>query len=105
MKIQIRNHVFETNSSSVHSLCICSKKEYEDWKLGYLVYDINSDKMEKIIENIKPGQSLYTRYLSYPQYNKFYNKVITGDKEKIFREYTTEHGDHIVIFGYRGEWR
>ena len=27
---QIRQGVFETNSSSTHSLCICTKKEYED---------------------------------------------------------------------------
>lgn len=37
--IQIRYGVFETNSSSTHSLTICEKDEYEDWKEGnsYLI--------------------------------------------------------------------
>lgn len=31
MKKQIRYEVFETNSSSVHSLTMCSSDEYEKW--------------------------------------------------------------------------
>ena len=32
MKIQIRRNVFETNSSSVHSITMCSKDDFEKWK-------------------------------------------------------------------------
>ena len=37
MKI-IRNRTFETNSSSTHSLTICTKEEYEKWETGELYY-------------------------------------------------------------------
>ena len=33
-KIQVRKGLFETNSSSVHSLVLCSESEYEKWKNG-----------------------------------------------------------------------
>lgn len=29
--IQIRFNVFETNSSSVHTLTVCTKEQYEAW--------------------------------------------------------------------------
>lgn len=35
----IRRNVFETNSSSTHSLIICSDKTYNDWKNEKIVYD------------------------------------------------------------------
>ena len=35
----IRRNVFETNSSSTHSLIICSDKMYTDWKDKKVVYD------------------------------------------------------------------
>ena len=31
MKRQVRCGVFETNSSSVHSLCMCMESDYEKW--------------------------------------------------------------------------
>lgn len=34
MKRQIRNSVFETNSSSVHSITICTQNEFNDWRDG-----------------------------------------------------------------------
>lgn len=36
--IQIREHIFETNSSSTHSLSLCKKAEFEKWKTGKLLY-------------------------------------------------------------------
>lgn len=40
----IRRGVFETNSSSTHSLVICNDQEYNDWKNRKLLYDIYSEK-------------------------------------------------------------
>lgn len=31
MKVQIRSSVFETNSSSVHSISVCDKTDYDRW--------------------------------------------------------------------------
>ena len=39
MKREIRRNVFETNSSSTHSLSICTEQEFEDWKAGKLLFD------------------------------------------------------------------
>lgn len=38
MKRQIRRGVFETNSSSVHSLTMCTSSDYDKWKNGELVW-------------------------------------------------------------------
>lgn len=40
----IRRNVFETNSSSTHSLIICSDKTYNDWLDGKVVYDSYDDE-------------------------------------------------------------
>ena len=40
----IRRNVFETNSSSTHSLIICSDKMYHDWKNMKVVYDNDNDE-------------------------------------------------------------
>lgn len=34
MKVTVRQGVFETNSSSTHSLTICTKEDYRRWKDG-----------------------------------------------------------------------
>lgn len=34
MIFQVRQGVFETNSSSTHTLTICSKDDYDKWKRG-----------------------------------------------------------------------
>jgi len=39
MKVQIRQGVFETNSSSTHSLAIYNKNEWEEFKNGDLLID------------------------------------------------------------------
>lgn len=35
----VRNGVFETNSSSTHSLTICTEEEFKKWKSGELLFD------------------------------------------------------------------
>lgn len=39
MKKQIRRGVFETNSSSTHSLTMCSEEEFEKWENGEILFD------------------------------------------------------------------
>ena len=43
--IKIRNSVFETNSSSTHSIIICSQAEYEQLEAGDLFIKRYSDKL------------------------------------------------------------
>lgn len=49
----IRRNVFETNSSSTHSLIICSDKTYNAWLDGKVVYDRYD---EKFVEAKQPTE-------------------------------------------------
>lgn len=40
----VRKEVFETNSSSTHSITMCTKDEYERWKKGELYYFDNEER-------------------------------------------------------------
>lgn len=44
MKRQVRRGVFETNSSSTHSLTMCSENEFESWKNGEVLFDRYKDE-------------------------------------------------------------
>ena len=52
MKRQIRRGVFETNSSSTHSvsysLHMCSEDIYDKWKNGELVFDRNKEEFVEV---------------------------------------------------------
>ena len=43
MKVQIRRGVFETNSSSVHSVSICDKTDYDRWVNDEIKYNPYKD--------------------------------------------------------------
>ncbi len=47
---QVRRGTFETNSSSTHSLTICTAEEFEKWKRGELLFNRWSDCFEKGVE-------------------------------------------------------
>lgn len=91
MKIQIRRGVFETNSSSVHSLTICSKEEYDKWKKGELLFDKYNETFVEATED-NEDDDVYT-------YSEYQNSI---DNETFRDTYTTKSGDEIVAFGYYG---
>lgn len=47
---QIRRNVFETNSSSTHSLTMCSEDEFDNWRNGLILFDKWNDKFVKSVE-------------------------------------------------------
>lgn len=95
MKKQIRLGVFETNSSSTHTLCIVPKKELERWKNGELLFDSWDDELvEASSVNLEEDEE-----------NQFqtYEKWREDEYLKIYvKDYTTESGDEIVAFGKYG---
>lgn len=121
MKKQIRHGVFETNSSSVHSLTMCSGEEYEKWEKGEILYWGEIDKFdtrENIINALKTAR-WYSGGLMYDNVNwenedevedVFYDEGIkTCEKffdndyfETFEQSYTTTNGEKIVAFGYYG---
>lgn len=60
MKIQIRQSVFETNSSSTHALSIYDKDKWQEFKDGILLMDTNYS-----LGNLKKKEDLYEEYLKH----------------------------------------
>ena len=92
MKINIRNNVFETNSSSVHTLCICTEKEYEKFKNGEWLYDSDLSALTPDVQNIQGDDNI--------TYNEFWDDE--GCLETYCEKYTSPSGDKIVVFGKYG---
>lgn len=99
----IRFGVFETNSSSTHSLCICTEDEYEKWQNGDLVFDYWNNEMieppKNLDEMLDEDSPLYDSDAVY-RYRK-------GDYDDEYLEwydcrFTTPSGDKMVAFGWYG---
>lgn len=122
MKKQIRRGVFETNSSSVHTLTMCSGEEYKKWQSGEVLYWRDADAFntrEEIIDFLKVKKT-WSGELYYPDVNwndedevndVFEEEGIqTCDEffdneyyETFYDDYTTPSGDKVVAFGYYGD--
>lgn len=93
--IQIRNGVFETNSSSTHSLVICTDEEYKKWINGEMILDRDYEKIVPMPSDRELEEDNW-RYIKYYDYN---DRI---DEETFGEEYTTKHGDKIHVFGWYG---
>lgn len=91
---QERKGVFETNSSSTHSLTIASQEEYDKWEKGELLFGKYNNKFIKASE--KDKQKFPSEYLTYDEY---YEEM---EMETFEETHTTPSGDKIVVFGYYG---
>lgn len=89
MKRQIRFGVFETNSSSVHSLTIVSKEEFERFKNDELRMTWRGKLIDSSDEEFESEDT--EKYDGYGE-----------DHEYFEQEYTTKSGDVVVAFGYHG---
>lgn len=99
MKRQIRRGVFETNSSSVHSLTMCMDSDFNKWVDGELVWSRWEDELVPITDEIKKSMEEDEReYLTYEQFND-YDYI---DYETFEDSYTTPNGETVKSFGYYG---
>lgn len=103
--LQIRRNVFETNSSSTHSITICTEDEYEMWKRGKVYWSPYSEAFVSK-EDVEEGFN-ESRYYDFNDY--LYNKCLyTFDRynaiemETYEEHYQTKSGDKIIAFGYYG---
>lgn len=123
---QVRNNVFECNSSSTHSLTMCLKNEYDDWKHGklylneggYCSYSIYKDKnfitkdeaIDILTDSKYPETELNENELSDDMFEDILkeNCIYTYDNywncylEDFESEFTTIHGDTVIAFGQFG---
>lgn len=119
MKREVRRGVFETNSSSVHSLTMCSREEYKKWENGEVLYWEEENKFgtkEEIIEEMKKmkwhdGTPRYEKVnwenedtvddIFSDEGIKTCEKYFENDWYETYEEvYTTQNGEEVVAFGY-----
>lgn len=100
---QIRFGVFETNSSSTHSITIVSEEDFDKWKAGELIFDKYNDKLVPLakanIANANDEDDDYEdsdEYQTYDDWNDF------EYLETYIERFTTKNGDKIVAFGMYG---
>ena len=98
--IQIRQGVFETNSSSTHALAICTQEEWDKLQSGeYLVNEysineiINKDDPNAINDDPENWNEWYITY------DELYNQ---SSFEFFNNHFTTPSGDEMVAWGYYG---
>lgn len=90
---QVRFGVFETNSSSTHSLVICTEEEYERFRSGKMLLDRYQDEL------VDP-ENLPADYSSYHYYT--YHEYLSHGLETYSEHFTTPSGDKMVAFGEYG---
>lgn len=93
MKKEIRRNVFETNSSSTHSLSICTEQEFEDWKAGKLLYDRWGECFilpYQLSDNEKIKAEVEYRS-NQKEYYKDWDDLTETQKEKWYSSYIKEH--------------
>ena len=99
MKRQVRRGVFETNSSSVHSITMCTGSDYDKWKNGELVWNRWKDELVPITPEIQASLDEDEReYYTYEQFGD-YDYI---DYETFEESYKTPSGEEVVAFGYYG---
>ena len=125
MKVQIRRGVFETNSSSVHTLTMCTLDEFDKWQDGELYLNrsyfargggtfvtkeevINLLKEDDYystridwneVDNMSDGELINFLY-DYGFYT--YGGYDSRDLEYYEGQYTTPGGETVVCFGMYG---
>lgn len=123
----IRRGTFETNSSSTHSISICTISEFEQWKNGGLYYDDWNNKFITKDEYNKKMESYKEDFISdHPDFDENdedwidnLNDYLNEDKEyytydeysgydyleyeKYEKKYKTPNGEEIIAFGYYGQ--
>ena len=90
--ISIRRNVFETNSSSTHSICICTEEDYKKWEDGEKMWDTWSNTLVDVDKIPEEDREEGYRFMN------------DGDNylEWYAKHFTTPSGDKMVAFGYYG---
>lgn len=115
--LQIRRDVFETNSSSIHSLIIMEDDDFHDWEDGSKYYDFDKGRFYTINEvqdmitqdDIDPDDEddwiewcLENNILNY---ELFQQKCENNYYETFAQKHTLKNGDVVWGVGYYGEDR
>lgn len=99
--IQIRQSLFETNSSSTHSLTMCTDSDFQKWKDGNLIFDYYDEVLipvtDEIRKEIDEEGDTEGRYYTYDDFNNGRLEYETFEQE-----FKTPGGEKVIGFGYFG---
>ncbi len=123
MKRQIRRGVFETNSSSTHSITMMMKNDYDRWEKEKLYlydgygfgYGFNKPETgnlytkEEVEKFIRSNEFYHGEEIDFDDYGflKYEYDFVHPDYEddyleSYYDEFTTKSGETVVAFGYYG---
>lgn len=91
--ISVRKNIFETNSSSTHSICICTEENFDKWKKGEKLWDYYGDELVDVSEVPEEDRDTWD-FRSYEyegDYREWYDV-----------SFTTPSGDKMIAFGLYG---
>ena len=93
MKRQIRRGVFETNSSSTHSITMCSEEEFESWKRGEVLFDEWGEgefvSVNNLSDSVKEEARQYYEFHK-DDFQKDWNDLSESAKQKCYTKYAKE---------------
>lgn len=120
MKIQIRKLVFETNSSSVHTMVMCDKEDYNDWEDGKMLFlpdldtFLNTEEANKYNKSVLEDNMIYEKdYKDHDAYmEEIWRLKMEGSMyltfDEYFDSYTSDYHTYcdsyngVTTFGYYG---
>lgn len=93
MKRQIRNGVFETNSSSTHSITICMQEDFDKWENGEVLFDEYGERFIPLYElDEHEKQDAANDYMEKKErYWKDWNDLSKDDKDEWYLKYAKEN--------------
>lgn len=115
---QIRRSVFETNSSSTHSITMCMKSEYDRWEAGEFYWrrwDCEFVPVKKADKEVLDGIGVSDETYSKDEIDKIrrsdygfytYDEFWDGgyiEYEDYCESFLTPGGEKVVAFGYYGQ--
>lgn len=103
--LKIRKGVFETNSSSTHSLTMCSDEEWKAFEKQELLFDRWDDSLVPVAELFKeyPEAETVDDIIEQSEGQYWTLDTLGGDYFEYFHEtYSTKSGEEIHAFGYYG---
>lgn len=102
MKIEIRHSVFETNSSSTHSLTMCTESEFEKWRSGDLVFYGSFGYGGELITKEELEQKKSERWFDESEVRTYDDFMHFCEFETFVESYTTPSGETVIAFGAYG---
>lgn len=104
MKRQVRQGVFETNSSSTHSLTISTKEEFDKWQNGELLFDRWNEEFVEVKDNFlteEEKEEVKEKYNKKKQkYWKEWEDLSDEEREELYSEKIEEKKDYEELTTY-----